>query len=103
MRVLSPRIDPPERVLDGSMASTATRWPRARRRIPIASTKVLLPTPGTPVIPTRRALPVAGRRRPRSSCAERRVRFLPALDQRDGLREDGAVLARARRAHSHRA
>ena len=28
MRVLSPRIDPPLRRLDGSTASTATRWPR---------------------------------------------------------------------------
>ena len=27
MRVLSPRIEPPLRVLDGSTASTATRWP----------------------------------------------------------------------------
>ena len=27
MRVLSPRIEPPLRALDGSTASTATRWP----------------------------------------------------------------------------
>jgi hypothetical protein len=31
IRVLSPRIEPPERGLDGSTASTATRWPCAMR------------------------------------------------------------------------
>jgi len=60
MRVLSPRMLPPEIELDGSIASTATRWPCFVRLVPRASMKVLLPTPGTPVTPTRRALPVSG-------------------------------------------
>ncbi len=34
MRVLSPRIDPPVRELEGSTASTATRWPAAVRLTP---------------------------------------------------------------------
>ena len=62
MRLLSPRMLPPLRALEGSTASTATRWPPSISRIPRASMRVLLPTPGTPVIPTRVALPVAGRR-----------------------------------------
>ncbi len=62
MRVLSPRMLPPEMGLDGSTLRTATRSPRWRIRcMPRASMKVLLPTPGTPVMPTRRDLPVAGR------------------------------------------
>ena len=44
----------------GSTASTATRWPRAIRFWPSASMKVLLPTPGTPVMPTRIDLPAWG-------------------------------------------
>ena len=62
MRVLSPRMLPPEIGLDGSTLSTATLSPRSRiRYMPSASMKVLLPTPGTPVMPTRRDLPVCGR------------------------------------------
>ena len=60
MRVLSPRMEPPETVLDGSTASTATRWPWPIRYKPSASMKVLLPTPGTPLMPRRKALPVCG-------------------------------------------
>ena len=60
MRVLSPRIDPPLRRLDGSMASTATRWPAAVRRVPSSSMKVDLPAPGVPVMPTRTALAGGG-------------------------------------------
>src|SRR4051794_4661365 len=60
MRVLSPRIEPPVRPLDGSTASTATRWPAAVSMVPKASMKVLLPTPGTPVTPTRCAPPACG-------------------------------------------
>ena len=60
MRVLSPRIEPPVRVEDGSTASTATLWPSAVSREPSASMAVDLPTPGTPVIPTRTAPPVWG-------------------------------------------
>ena len=60
MRVLSPRIEPPLRVLEGSTASTATRRPSSVRTVPKASMKVLLPTPGTPVMPIRWARPVRG-------------------------------------------
>ncbi len=60
MRVLSPRIEPPVREEEGSTASTATRWPAAVRLDPRASMVVDLPTPGTPVMPTRIALPVWG-------------------------------------------
>ena len=60
MRVLSPRIEPPLRVLDGSTASTATRWPCSTRCSPSASMKVDLPAPGAPVMPTRTAPPRAG-------------------------------------------
>ena len=48
MRVLSPRIEPPLRVLDGSTASTATRWPASTRCRPSASMNVDLPAPGAP-------------------------------------------------------
>ena len=60
MRVLSPRIDPPDRLDDGSTASTATRWPRSISSSPSASMKVLLPTPGTPEMPSRSDLPLDG-------------------------------------------
>ena len=59
MRVLSPRIEPPVRVDDGSTASTATLWPLPVSMLPSASMVVDLPTPGAPVMPTRTALPVA--------------------------------------------
>jgi hypothetical protein len=67
IRVLSPRIDPLETDDEGSTASTATRWPPFTNRRPKVSMKVLLPTPGTPEIPMRRAPPVSGRRSVRSS------------------------------------
>src|SRR5581483_2363012 len=69
MRVLSPKIDPPERALDGSTARTATRFSCAMRWRPNASMKVLFPTPGTPLTPMRAAPPVAGRRSSSSRCA----------------------------------
>src|ERR1051326_8325659 len=71
MRFLSPRMLPPESALDGSTASTATRLPPAIRCSPNASMKVLFPTPGTPLTPTRAARPVAGRRISSSRCASR--------------------------------
>ena len=87
MRVLSPRIEPPERRLEGSTASTATWWPCSIRWAPSASMKVDLPAPGVPEMPSRTALPVAG-----SSRLEQRLRLLlvigPArFDQRDRARE----------------
>ena len=51
---------PPVRAEDGSTASTATRWPAAVRLLPRVSMKVDLPTPGTPLMPTRCAEPVCG-------------------------------------------
>ena len=60
MRVLSPRMEPPDTVDEGSMASTATRSPRSTRYTPSASMKVLLPTPGTPLMPRRSDWPVCG-------------------------------------------
>src|SRR3989442_9306339 len=71
MRVLSPRMLPPESALEGSTASTATFFPRPIRWSPKASMKVLFPTPGTPLTPTRAARPVAGSRSSRSRCAAR--------------------------------
>ena len=49
--VLSPRILPLLIELLGSIASTATFFPSFIKWFPKASIKVLLPTPGTPVIP----------------------------------------------------
>ncbi len=60
MRVLSPRIDPPLRVLDGSTANTATRCSCATRKPPSASMKVDLPAPGAPEMPTRMDFPACG-------------------------------------------
>ncbi len=48
MRVLSPRIDPPVRAEDGSIASTATRSPCPVSIDPKLSMNVDLPTPGVP-------------------------------------------------------
>ena len=67
IRVLSPRIEPPVRVEDGSTASTATLYPCAVRWLPSVSMVSDLPTPGAPVMPTRMAWPVAGK----SSCTSR--------------------------------
>ena len=63
MRVLSPRIEPPLRWLEGSTASTAILWPCAITCRPKASMKVDLPAPGVPEMPSRIAWPVLGSRR----------------------------------------
>ena len=60
MRVLSPSMLPLVRSELGSMASTASLPPSLRTWSPNASILVLLPAPGTPVIPMRSALPVFG-------------------------------------------
>ena len=60
IRVLSPRMEPPVTLEDGSTASTATLWPCSMRYSPRASMKVDLPTPGTPEMPMRIELPVWG-------------------------------------------
>ena len=57
IRVLSPSIDPLLIELLGSIASTANRLPFCTISIPKASIRVLLPAPGTPVIPNRIELP----------------------------------------------
>ena len=93
MRVLSPRIEPPVRVEDGSMASTATRWPRPVSMVPRASSVVDLPTPGGPVRPSRTARPVAGSTACRSARAVRRC---------SALRDSTSVMARAKTARSPR-
>ena len=69
IRVLSPRIDPPDRADDGSTASTATFEPAPVSVIPSWSMNVDFPTPGTPLIPTRRAPPACGSSSTSSSCA----------------------------------
>ena len=60
MRVLSPRIEPPPRLDEGSMASTASDRPRSSRDRPKRSMRVDFPTPGTPVMPNRTDFPVCG-------------------------------------------
>lgn len=55
IRVLSPKIEPPERVDDGSTAKTATRLPCPVSICPKLSIKVDLPTPGVPDSPMRSA------------------------------------------------
>ena len=53
MRARSPSRAPPERVLDGSTASTPTERERPRSSRASAAASVLLPTPGGPVRPMR--------------------------------------------------
>ena len=91
MRVLSPRIEPPLRVLDGSTASTATRWPSATTCSPSASMKVDLPAPGAPEMPMRIAAPVCGKH-----LREQRFGFFAVvgtrrLHERDRTRQRAAV------------
>ena len=69
MRVLSPKIEPPLRSELGSMASTASLWRSEVTMLPIASMKVDLPAPGTPVMPMRTDRPAWGRQRSMISCA----------------------------------
>ena len=69
MRVLSPRMEPPETEEDGSTASTASFMPRSISQTPSASMKVDLPAPGTPEMPMRIALPVRGSRAVSTCCA----------------------------------
>src|SRR3954453_20776301 len=52
MRVLSPRVEPPDRGDDGSTASTATFEPDAVRSTPDWSMKVDFATPGAARLPT---------------------------------------------------
>lgn len=70
----------------GSTASTATRWPEPVSMVPSASMKVDLPTPGTPVMPTRTAFPACG-----SSSTSRRW----ASARWSGRVDSTSVMARA--------
>src|ERR1017187_515980 len=69
MRMRSPRMAPPEMRLLGSTARMAMVLPRWRNCQARASTSVLLPAPGGPVMPTMRAWPVKGWSSPRVSKA----------------------------------
>ncbi len=91
MRVLSPRMLPPVRVDDGSTASTATRRPSPVSFVPSASMNVDLPTPGTPVMPTRWLATAFGSRRVSSSSARSRWSGWRRLDERDRLAEVAPV------------
>ena len=91
MRVLSPRIEPPPRLDEGSIASTASERPRSSSARPKRSMKVDLPTPGTPVMPSRTDLP-----RMRQHGGQQRIGALAMVgarrfDQGDGLRQRAAV------------
>lgn len=65
-------MEPPVLLDEGSTASTATRWPMPVSRVPKASMKVDFPTPGTPLIPIRRAFPECGSSAVRSCWARAR-------------------------------
>ena len=91
IRVLSPKMLPPDTELDGSIANTATRDPVAVSWLPRASKKVLFPTPGTPVTPT--SARRAGRRQeaPQQLLSLLLVIRPLALDQGDGATEDRPI------------
>ena len=90
MRVLSPKIDPPDKLDEGSIAKTATRWPCSIRYKPRVSIKVDFPTPGTPEIPRRNEQPVCGNKVFKMSSA--RARWSTRVDSNKVI-----DLARARR------
>ena len=85
MRVLSPSTEPPVIALDGSTASTATRWPSSIRRKPSASISVDLPTPGEPVMPMRSALARARQQLRHDLARECLVIGSGGLGERDGF------------------
>src|SRR6202042_3596382 len=101
MRVLSPRMLPPLRVEDGSTASTATRCPWSISWPPRASMKVDLPTPGTPVMPTRLAGPACGSSRVSTYWA--RTRWSGRLDSTSVIGRAMPARDRARTASAYRA
>ena len=72
MRVLSPRIEPPPRFDEGSIASTASERPFSMSESPKRSMKVDLPTPGTPVMPSRTDFPECGNTSASSASARSR-------------------------------
>ena len=86
MRVLSPRIEPPLRSDEGSMASTASLCRSEVTMLPMASMKVDLPAPGTPVMPMRTDFPACD-----DLLRLRVMGGVVAFDERDGLRQGGDV------------
>ncbi len=92
IRVLSPRMLPPEIGLDGSTLRTATASPRSRIRCsPSTSMNVLFPAPGVPVMPTRRDSPVCRQHAVENLLGQFEIGIEVALDHRDGLRQLDAV------------
>jgi hypothetical protein len=63
MRTRSPSSAPPEKGLVGSTATMPTVRPARRQCSASASTSVLLPAPGGPVMPMRRARPSCAKKR----------------------------------------
>ncbi len=91
MRVLSPRIEPPVRVDDGSTASTATRKPCEVSSVPNASMNVDLPTPGTPLMPIRRARAAVREEFGQQLLGHEPVLGLRRLDEGDGAGHEGPL------------
>ena len=100
MRVLSPRIEPPDTLDDGSTASTATRCRCFSRCRPSASMKVDLPTPGTPEMPSRNDWPLAGSSALSNSSARAAMVGPRRLQQRDRLGDRAALRLAARVQHA---
>jgi hypothetical protein len=91
MRVLSPRMEPPDSDDDGSMASTASFLPCSISQTPSASMKVDLPAPGTPEMPTRIARPVLRQQGIQHLLGALLVIPARRLDQRDRLGQRAAL------------
>ncbi len=87
----------------GSRRRCGSRWgrppepppcgPAPVSRLPRASMAVDLPTPGTPVMPTRTALPGSRHQRLQQVARLRAVVGAAGFHQRDGARQHGAVAA----------
>ena len=82
---------PPVRVDEGSTASTATLCPSVVSIVPSASMNVDLPTPGTPVIPTRWLATAWGQQAPEQLLRQIAVVGMGRFDERDGLAEVSAI------------
>ena len=95
MRMRSPRMAPPVMRLVGSTAMIATVLPWRRRASASASTSVLLPAPGGPVMPTMRAWPAQG-----ASSARVRRLGIAVFDGRGGAGSARASPERILRAQS---
>src|ERR1017187_7053868 len=95
MRMRSPKIAPPVMRLVGSIARMATVFPWLRRAVASASTSVLLPAPGGPVIPTMRACPAnsSNSRSVSSACGSR---FSMPVAARASARASPSRILRAR-------